>query len=79
MDVLMLSEADVRRLLEPAPLLEALEEGFRVLSSGGADVPARVATNTDAGFLAAMLGYGRDLGLATKLVSVFAGNVELGD
>ena len=78
MDVLLLGEADVRRLLEPAALLEALGKGFRVLSGGGADVPARVATNTDAGMLAAMPGYGRDLGLATKLVSVFAGNVERG-
>ena len=74
----MLSEADIRRVLDLNALLEALEEGFRVLSGGGADVPPRVIANTDAGFLAAMPGYGRELGLATKLVSVFPGNVVNG-
>jgi ornithine cyclodeaminase/thiomorpholine-carboxylate dehydrogenase len=76
--VLLLDEAEVRRLLDPDALLDALEAGFRVLSGGRADVPARVAANTDDGFLAVMPGYGRGLGLATKLVSVFAGNHDRG-
>jgi ornithine cyclodeaminase/thiomorpholine-carboxylate dehydrogenase len=37
-----------------------------------------VAANTESGFLAVMPGYGRGLGLATKLVSVFAGNHDHG-
>lgn len=78
MKVLMLGQGDVRRLLDRDRLLDALEEGFRALSAGSVDVPPRVAANTDAGFLAAMPGYGRGLGLATKLVSVFPGNHERG-
>ncbi|HEX6349007.1 MAG TPA: ornithine cyclodeaminase family protein [Candidatus Dormibacteraeota bacterium] len=78
MGVLLLSQADVRRLLDPGQLLGALEDGFRALSEGRVDVPPRVAANTEAGLLAAMPGYGRGLGLATKLVSVFAGNHDHG-
>ena len=78
MEVLMLGQADVRRLLDPDRLLTALEAGFRAISEGSVDVPPRVAANTDAGFLAAMPGYARDIGLATKLVSVFRGNHERG-
>ncbi|HVC99966.1 MAG TPA: ornithine cyclodeaminase family protein [Candidatus Dormibacteraeota bacterium] len=78
MEVLMLSQADVRRLLDPDRLLDALEEGFRAISSGAVDVPPRVAANTPDGSLWAMLGYGRNLGLATKLVSVFPGGQDRG-
>jgi len=76
--VLLLSQADVRRLLDPQALMTALEEGFKALSDGRTDVPPRVAANTEDGFLAVMPGYARGLGLATKLVSVFAGNHEHG-
>lgn len=78
MEVLMLSQMDVRRLLDHDRLLEALEHGFRAISEGLTDVPPRVAANAPAGMLAAMPGYARDLGLATKLVSVFPGNHERG-
>jgi len=78
MKVLMLNEGEVRRLLDRELLLGALEDGFRALSAGSVDVPPRVAANTAAGYLAAMPGYGRGLGLATKLVSVFPGNHERG-
>jgi alanine dehydrogenase len=78
MDLLLLSEADVRRLLDPERLLTALEDGFRAISGGTADVPPRVAANTPGGYLAAMPGYGASLGLATKLVSVYPANHDLG-
>ncbi|HEY8642124.1 MAG TPA: ornithine cyclodeaminase family protein, partial [Candidatus Dormibacteraeota bacterium] len=78
MEVLMLNQADVRRLLDRDRLLDALTGAFQALSDGRTDVPARVAANTDAGFLAAMPGYGRGMGLATKLVSVFPGNHDHG-
>ncbi|MDQ6692506.1 MAG: ornithine cyclodeaminase family protein, partial [Candidatus Dormibacteraeota bacterium] len=74
MKVVMLSQQDVRRLLDHDRLLEALEEGFRAISSGSVDVPPRVAANTPSGLLGAMAGYAPGLGLATKLVSVFPGN-----
>lgn len=78
MRVLTLSQADVDSLLDLDRLLEGLEEGFRAISSGRVDVPARIAANTPAGLLAAMPGYVDGLGLATKLVSVFAGNHDIG-
>jgi alanine dehydrogenase len=77
-EVLMLSQKDVRALLDLDQLLDALEDGFRAISGGNVNIPPRVAANAPAGFLAAMPGYGRDLGLAAKLVSLFPGNDERG-
>jgi ornithine cyclodeaminase len=75
--VLVLSRAEVRRLLDLDQLLEALERAFVELSAGRASVPPRVAASTGRGFLAAMPGYADGI-LETKLVSVFAGNHEAG-
>jgi len=75
--VLVLSRAEVRRLLDLDQLLEALERAFVELSAGRASVPPRIAASTERGFLAAMPGYADGI-LETKLVSVFPGNHELG-
>jgi alanine dehydrogenase len=75
--VLVLSRADVRRLLDLDQLLNALERAFVELSAGRVSVPPRIAAETERGFLAAMPGYADGI-LETKLVSVFAGNHELG-
>jgi alanine dehydrogenase len=75
--VLVLSRADVRRLLDLDRLLDALERAFVELSAGRASVPSRIAAHTERGLLAAMPGYADGI-LETKLVSVFAGNHELG-
>jgi len=75
--VLVLSRADVRRLLDLDQLLDALERGFVELSAGRASVPPRIAAETERGLLAAMPGYADGI-LETKLVSVFAGNREVG-
>jgi ornithine cyclodeaminase/alanine dehydrogenase-like protein (mu-crystallin family) len=75
--VLVLSRADVRRLLDLDQLLDALERGFVELSAGRTSVPPRIAAETERGLLAAMPGYANGI-LETKLVSVFAGNHELG-
>jgi alanine dehydrogenase len=65
----------VRRLLPLDPLLDALEDGFRALSSGQVQVPPRVAVDGErGGFLATMTGSGPNLGLGVKLVSVFPEN-----
>jgi alanine dehydrogenase len=77
-EVLMLSQADVRAMLDLDRLLDALEDGFRAISGGDVSIPPRVAANAPDGLLAAMPGYGRDLGLAAKLVAVFPHNDELG-
>jgi ornithine cyclodeaminase/alanine dehydrogenase-like protein (mu-crystallin family) len=75
MRVLMLSQTDVLGLLDLGRLLEALEEGFRALSSGRVEVPARTSVTAEReGWLASMPGYGAGLGLGVKLVSVFPQN-----
>ena len=75
--MLVLSRAEVRRLLDLDQLLDALERAFVELSAGRASVPPRVAAQTERGLLAAMPGYADGI-LETKLVSVFAGNHEVG-
>jgi alanine dehydrogenase len=79
MKVLMLSQADVRELLDLDLLLDALEQGFRALSSGRVDIAPRAAVNAKAqGFLQSMPGYAAGLGLGVKLVTGFPGNHLLG-
>jgi ornithine cyclodeaminase/alanine dehydrogenase-like protein (mu-crystallin family) len=78
MKVLMLSQADVSALLNPDRLLEALEDGFRALSSGRVDVPRRTAVTTEHGWLGTMPGYSPALGMGVKLVSVFPQNEAKG-
>ena len=75
--MLVLSRADVRRLLDLDQLLDALERVFVELSAGRTSVPPRIAAETERGLLAAMPGYADGI-LETKLVSVFAGNHEVG-
>jgi ornithine cyclodeaminase/alanine dehydrogenase-like protein (mu-crystallin family) len=75
--VLVLSRADVRRLLDLDLLLDALERAFVELSAGRASVPPRIAAQTERGLLAAMPGYADGI-LETKLVSVFPGNHAAG-
>ncbi|TMG47364.1 MAG: hypothetical protein E6H85_00295, partial [Chloroflexi bacterium] len=63
MKMLMLSQADMTALLDLDRLLDALEEGFRALSAGRVEVPARTAVNAEKdGWLATMPGYGPGLG-----------------
>ena len=75
--MLVLSRADVRRLLDLDQLLDALERAFVELSAGRASVPPRIAAETERGLLAAMPGYADGI-LETKLVSVFPGNHAVG-
>ena len=77
-DVLILNQRQVRQLLDPAALLTALESALSELSAGRASVPPRVAATTQNGLVAAMPGCVPGLGLAVKLVSVFAGNAGHG-
>jgi ornithine cyclodeaminase/alanine dehydrogenase-like protein (mu-crystallin family) len=75
----MLSQADVNELLDLDRLLDALEEGFRALSSGRADIAPRTAVTTERdGFLQSMPGYAAGLGLGVKLVTGFPENHLLG-
>ena len=76
--MLVLSRADVERLLSLPRMLDALEGGFRAHSSGATSVPPRTAARTDAGLLGAMPGWTAGAGLAIKAVTVFPGNVTAG-
>jgi alanine dehydrogenase len=78
MDVLMLSQDDVARLLDPNDLLEALAEGFKALTSGQVSAPARNEISVPAGFLLAMPAHVPGASLVVKLVSIFHGNHRLG-
>jgi alanine dehydrogenase len=75
----MLSQADVRDLLDLDELLDALEEGFRALSSGRVDIAPRTSVTAQGqGFLQSMPGYASGLGLGVKLVTGFPENHRLG-
>ena len=75
----MLSQAEVTALLDLDRLLDALEEGFRAVSSGKVEVPGRTAVTTEHdGWLGTMPGYGAGLGLGVKLVSVLPHNDAAG-
>lgn len=79
MDVLLLSAAEVERLLDPEALLAALAEAFRALSAGAVAAPPRnQVTVPDAGFLMAMPAHRPGGPIAVKLVSVFDGNARRG-
>ena len=79
MDILMLNETEVRRLLDPDALLDALAEGFRAQSSGLVDAPKRNGVSVpNTGFLLAMPAYQQGREVTVKLVSVFHDNKRLG-
>jgi ornithine cyclodeaminase/alanine dehydrogenase-like protein (mu-crystallin family) len=72
--VLVLSENDVRRLLDLEELIEALAEALAEVSAGRTSVPPRVAAFVpERGLLGAMPGYAAGV-LETKLVAVFPGH-----
>lgn len=77
-DLLVLTEDEVRRLLDPVELVDALRTAFRSISDGSASVPPRVAAHSPAGLLGTMPGYVPGMGLGAKLVTYFRGNHERG-
>jgi ornithine cyclodeaminase len=77
--VLVLSRADVERLLDLDLLREAVASAMADLSAGRASMPARIAALVSErdGFLAAMPAYLPSSGaLTTKLVSLFPRNTD---
>jgi alanine dehydrogenase len=76
--MLVLSEADVTRLLDLEQLLAALGHALVDLSAGQASVPPRVAASTTDGILGAMPVHLPGVALGAKLVSVFPGNHQRG-
>ena len=64
--------------MDPVSLRDSLIEAMKQVSAKRTDVPPRVGARSPNGLLLAMPGYVPGLGLSAKLVSVFAGNAELG-
>lgn len=79
MEILLLTEGEVRALVDPDALLDALAEGFKAQSSGLVDAPPRVGVNVpNTGFLLSMPAYQQGREVAVKMVTVFHGNARLG-
>lgn len=72
--LLLLNADDVRELIDPLALFDALESALRALSRGTTSVPPRTVARAPAGFLGAMPGYLPGAALGAKLVSVFPRN-----
>lgn len=70
----MLNEDEVRRLLDPRALLQALADGFRALTGGEVSAPDRNEVSLDNAFLLGMPGR-RDTTMAVKVVTVFEDSV----
>jgi alanine dehydrogenase len=76
--MLVLAQAEVRRLLDLDLVIDSLERAFVDLSAGRASVPPRTAAHVQGrGLLGAMPGYLNGV-LETKLVSVFPDNHAAG-
>jgi len=69
----IITRAEVSELLTPGLLRPALEAALVAQSNGQANVPPRIAAVGPQGLLAAMPGHLDGVGMAAKLVSVFAG------
>jgi ornithine cyclodeaminase/thiomorpholine-carboxylate dehydrogenase len=79
MELLLLTEEDVRSLLDPDELLGALAEGFVALSEGRVAAPVRSEVSVPgAGHLLVKPAWLAGSPMAVKLVSTFMGNRELG-
>ena len=77
--MLILSEDDVRALVDLAELVEAIARAMRDVTEGAASMPPRIAAFVDEreGLLAAMPSYvPAESALATKLVSLFPHNAD---
>src|SRR5438876_9915768 len=73
--VIVLSEAEVRELLDLDELVDALAAAHRELSAGEASMPPRIAAFAqNNGLLGAMPAYLPSAGLACKLVTLFPEN-----
>ena len=72
----MLNEEEVRRLLDPRALLQALADAFRALTSGEVTAPDRNEVELQGAFLLGMPGRHHST-MAVKVVTVFESNRAL--
>jgi ornithine cyclodeaminase/alanine dehydrogenase-like protein (mu-crystallin family) len=78
MPLLLLSQEDVERLLDPATMLDVLAQGFAELSAGRVVAPGRIGVNTPAGFFGTMPGWVPGMPMGVKLVTAFHDNPARG-
>lgn len=77
--VLSLNEGEVRRLIDPSALLDALAEGFQALSLGRVQAPGRPeVTIPGRGFSLAMPAWMEGMNVTVKIVNVFEENLARG-
>jgi len=73
--MLILTRAEIEKLLDPHELLIALEAGFKALSANQLNVPPRNQVVAPKGLLVAMPAYMPNKLMSVKLVSVFHDNI----
>ncbi len=78
MPLLLLSQEDVERLLDPATMLDVLAQGFADVSAGNVVAPGRTGLRTPDGFFATMPGWRSGGPIGVKLVTAFHGNPARG-
>lgn len=77
--VLALSEAEVKRHLDPAGLLDGLQDGFSRLESGEIQSPSRAEiTVPGRGISLPMAAWAPGMQICVKVVNVFEANLEIG-
>src|SRR5439155_24268023 len=77
--VLVLSEQEVVRVLDPIDLLRELERSFAALARGEVQCPPRPQISVpDRGFSLAMAAWQPGMQICVKVVNVFDGNLKLG-
>lgn len=78
MPLLLLNQEDVRRLLDPATMLDVLAQGFADLTAGKVVAPGRDGVQTPTGALLAMPGWLPGSPIGVKLVAAFHENPARG-
>ena len=73
--MLILNRVEIEKILDPHELLNALEEGFKALSSNQLNVPPRNQAVAPKGVLVSMPAYMPNKFMSVKLVSVFHENL----
>lgn len=77
-EILVLTEAQVRELIEPAELIDAMRTALLAISAGAVSAPPRIAAVLPDGLLSAMPAYVPGVAAEVKVTSVFPDNLKRG-
>ena len=78
LQIRVLNDDDVKRLLDLDALIEGLADGFRALTLGEVSAPPRNGVDVPGGFLLSMVAHAPRHPMGVKLVSVFHDNARVG-